>query len=192
MMRNLFFNEKVDYVSWDFLIPLVDYILTEVQGCIVEIGTGYTSEILWKLALKHNRQIFHCDINPLESRDNINKEFLDEKNLTVCSSNDFFEKISLPKIAIGFIDGDHQYEQVRKDFNNLYPEMSDFGCIFIHDTFPKNESSLLKWRCGDSYRFRQEIEKEFLGYCFTFTHSMMSAGLTMVKKKPLNLPFYRG
>lgn len=35
-----------------------------------------------------------------------------------------------------FIDGDHDYEQVKKDLQNAVNILSDFGCIVLHDTNP--------------------------------------------------------
>tara|TARA_R100001594_G_scaffold13996_4_gene29844 strand:+ start:1671 stop:2489 length:819 start_codon:yes stop_codon:yes gene_type:complete len=58
------------------------------------------------------------------------------------SQSEFFPKILEEEllnytggdIDFAFIDGDHSYEGVKKDFFNIYPFLSPYGSIAFHDT----------------------------------------------------------
>ena len=53
------------------------------------------------------------------------------------TSDDFFKKNNI-KFDIIFIDGLHEYDQVKKDINNSLFFLNDLGVIFLHDCMPKN------------------------------------------------------
>ena len=55
---------------------------------------------------------------------------------------DFFVRQDI-KIDVLFIDGDHSYEGVKKDFDLYSNILSDNGLIIIHDTDGKYEESLI-------------------------------------------------
>ncbi len=203
------FSKKDGWGRFGILAVLGDLVLYSVQGDIFEIGVGESSIYLTKLSQKHNRCIIHCDIaaskivNPMtvpgyltdgltyvtpQSSDTSFKHCLAYAG----SSDEFFKQIKLTPIALGFIDGDHLYEQVKKDFWNLIPYIVDDGVIFLHDTYPANENDLSENRCGTVYKLRQEIEKCNEFDCFTFTKIVaMGVGITMVRKKKSNRPWFQ-
>ena len=51
------------------------------------------------------------------------------------TSDNFFKKNNI-KFDIIFIDGLHEYEQVKKDINNSLIFLNDNGVIFLHDCMP--------------------------------------------------------
>jgi hypothetical protein len=53
-------------------------------------------------------------------------------------SEDFFKK-NFYKFDIIFIDGDHNYEQVRDDFIECLKILNPRGIIFLHDVLPRSE-----------------------------------------------------
>jgi hypothetical protein len=57
------------------------------------------------------------------------------------TSDNFFKKNNI-KFDIIFIDGLHEYEQVKKDINNSLLFLNDYGVIFLHDCMPMNFISL--------------------------------------------------
>lgn len=186
----------VDYSwkKWRFFAVLSDFVLFYTKGDIVEIGIGITSSTFTTLSKKYNRKVFHCDIDELKLGQYLKtgKHLDEDKNLIFLgSSDDFFKKVELPLIALAFIDGDHMYEQAKKDFENLFPYIVDDGFIFIHDTYPPQEDQTEKQACGTSYILRQELEKDLRVNCFTFVKSAYDVGLTIVRKKSNNLPFYK-
>jgi hypothetical protein len=53
------------------------------------------------------------------------------------TSDNFFKKNNI-KFDIIFIDGLHEYDQVKKDINNSLLFLNDHGVIFLHDCMPMN------------------------------------------------------
>jgi len=54
------------------------------------------------------------------------------------TSDQFFSECGNRKFDIIFIDGDHTYEQVRRDVINSLSHISVGGWIVLHDMFPRN------------------------------------------------------
>jgi predicted O-methyltransferase YrrM len=55
---------------------------------------------------------------------------------TVRDTSDNFFKKNNTKFDIIFIDGLHEYDQVKKDINNSLIFLNDNGIIFLHDCMP--------------------------------------------------------
>ena len=103
------------------------------------------------------------------------------------SSNDLFANHLVDQpLAFTFIDGDHCYDQAKRDFENAVALTVDNGYILLHDTYPPSEKYLSPdSACGDVYRLRQEIEKDNRYDSLTLVHGVaMDVGLTIVRKKP--------
>ncbi len=179
--------------KWRFFSVLSDFVLFYVDGDVVEIGMGTTSSFFTTLSRKYDRKVYHCDIDEKKVRESlIEGKHFDKKNLVFFgSSDDFFEKVKFSPIALGFIDGNHMYEYAKRDFENLFPLVVDNGFIFIHDTYPPQEDHIEIQACGTSYLLRQDLEKDKRVDCFTFPMSAHRNGLTMVRKKPDDLPYYQ-
>ena len=185
-----------------------DYVLSSVQGAVLEIGTGESSIYLGTVAKKYNRKIYHCDISPSKILNPLSvpgyfaedNEYLEENFETMQNkrcvlyagpSDKMFEKINIEPLALSFIDGDHIYEQVKKDFYNILPLTVDNGYIILHDTYPPTEEYIDENRCGTVYKFRQEIEKHREIDCITLTRGCaIGVGLTICRKKPKERPYY--
>ena len=146
--------KKWGWERWGLLGILADYVLNYTNGGIVEIGVGESSVFLTKLAEKYDREIFYCDISgtAINTLKSMNGFFKSDGQVFLGSSDDFFQTVELPSIALGFIDGDHHYEFVKRDFDNLFSYLVDNGYIFIHDTYPKTEEFLDSNKCGTGYR----------------------------------------
>ncbi|KKM83580.1 hypothetical protein LCGC14_1307990 [marine sediment metagenome] len=188
----LTFSRAFGWERWGLLGILSDFILHYTQGDIVEIGVCESSIFFTKLAKKHGRKVYHCDLQQSIITNCLTVDgYFDESNVIVCADSDtFFKETILPPIALGFIDGDHTYEQVKKDFDNLFPFIVDDGYIFLHDTYPKDEEWLGPSACGTVFMLRKELEQWDNVDVFTFTRSAWDVGLTMVRKHPKNLkPF---
>ena len=191
---------------------LGDMILQSLPSThILEIGTGESSIYLTQLARLHNRRIFYCDealakiTNPLTIKGYLHEdtvvmsgkpelyEYINRQGVAYHGiSDDFFKNIKLPSIGLAFIDGEHHYEFVKRDFDNIFNLLVDDGYVFIHDTYPYEESLVLGDYCADSYKMRQELEKDPRVDCFTFSKLVaVNVGLTMVRKKPTRLPYFK-
>ena len=204
------FSKQLRWDRMGLLAILADYFLNYSKGHILEIGAGESSVYLNFLAKKYNRKAYFCDIqrsiyeNALtvpgyfDEDVAVIKEDKETKKITfsrvtifIGSSDAFFEEVDLPQIATAFIDGGHTYEQVKKDFWNVFPLIEETGAIFLHDCYPPNEDYLDPNACGTGYKLRQELEIDSRLDIFTFIRSAMDVGLTMVRKKPENLPYYK-
>jgi len=180
------FSKRFGWERWGLLGVLADYVLCYTPGCIVEIGCCETSLYLTALAEKYNRKAFHCDIqrSVIENCLTVPGYFHPTLSKTfIMSSDEFFKTAELPEpVALAFIDGDHVYEQVRKDFVNALSVLSPKGYIFLHDTAPPNEEWVGETRCGTVYKLRRELEKDKDFQIFTFLDSAWSVGLSMIQR----------
>lgn len=206
-----FFFSKTD--SWGrmgVLGPLVDLLLTCLPvGEVVDIGVGESSIYLSKLARKFKRKIYHCDVedgkirNPLTVPGYLYPEALDitehgqmytfgRSNFFMGRSDDLFNLIAGEALAFTLIDGDHTYEQAKRDFNNAVNLTVDNGYIAMHDTYPPSEGYLHESRCGGVYKLRQEIELDRRFDSLTLVHgTAMDVGLTLVRKKPAKVAYFQ-
>jgi len=191
------FSANMRWDRFGILGVLGDYVLTYTPGNIVEIGIGESSVYLTKLAQKYNRKVYHCD---LQQSHTVNMSTVPgilhtEGIVYTGRSDDFFSEVKLESIALGFIDGDHTYEQVKRDFENIFNILVEDGYIFLHDTYPPTEEYLPPTSCGDVYRFRQELEDRAFHTqdidVFTFPRSAMDVGFTMVRKLSKDRPHFR-
>lgn len=202
---DFFFSQKDKWARMGALGTLGDLILTCLPvGEIVEIGCGESSIYLSNVARKFNRRIFHCDIapdkiiNPLTVPGYMYPEELNisERNrlytyknssFFMGSSNELFDvHLSGVSLALTFIDGDHLYEQAKKDFDNAMALTVDNGYAILHDVNPPSDQYLSPdSACGDVYRLRQDIEKDERYDSLTLVHgTAMDVGLLLVRKKP--------
>ena len=187
-LKNLY-NEviegKYSWDRWGLLGILSDYFLNYTQGHILEIGCGESSIYLSKLAEKYDRTCYHCEYSRsgVENMKNTKGYFGYKSIVFTGKSDDFFKDLGsqLPKIALAFIDGDHEYEQVKKDFWNTWKSIVKGGVVFLHDTSPPNDSWKVPEKCGTVYRLREDLELSDFNI-FTFTKSSFGVGLTMVQK----------
>lgn len=207
-----FFYSKNDvWHRFGMLGVFGDYVLSSTQGDVLEIGCGESSIYLTAIAQKYSRRIYHCDaapskiLNPLSipgcfGADHVYFEEKDPTpdNLARCvlfagPSDELFKRgIVWTQLALAFIDGDHIYEQARKDFDHIVPLVVDNGFIILHDTYPPDEEHLSEHRCGGVYRLRQEIEASGKFDVMTLTRgAAMGVGLTICRKKPAQVPYYQ-
>jgi len=188
------FSPERKWERWGLFGILADFVLTYIKGDIIEVGVCETSIYLSFLAKKYNRKVYHCDIqrSVIENCKTVEGYFNDNAIIVCDSSDNFFKDTQFTPIALTFIDGEHDFLQVRRDFENAFDLTVPGGYLFIHDTMPLNEEYLGPSRCGDVYRLRKFLEgRRDLWDIFTFPHSAWNVGLTMVRKKILDQPSYR-
>jgi hypothetical protein len=185
---DFFFSKNDFWHRMGFLGVFGDFVLACTPGDVLEIGTGESSIYLSHVAKKYNRHIYHCDASPskIDNPLTIPGYFACENATFVRDSSDNLFKLPLTPLALGFIDGDHNYEQVQKDFYNLLPHIVDDGYILLHDTYPPSAEYVDENRCGTVYKLRQEIEQQTkqLDVLTLPRGTAMGVGLTIVRKKP--------
>ena len=118
------------------------------------------------------------------------------KNTSENAFHDFFIRQDI-KIDLLFIDGNHSYEGVKKDFELYSKILNDNGIIIIHDTDLNYENSLIvsedakkeHHRFNGPSKFVKELEKnnEFnlinLFNFSIFSTKPTSSGITLINKK---------
>jgi len=193
-LRNLYeqvVSGSFKWQRWGLLSVLCDYVLYYNQGDILEIGCGESSIHLSKLAEKYHRNCYHVEYSKsgVENMKNTKGYFGDNSQVFNMKSSDFFSSlvnadIGYPRLALAFIDGDHEYEQVRKDYWNTEKYIVKGGYIFLHDTMPPDDSWKVPEKCGTVYKLREELESDYR--CdfeiFTFDKSAFDVGLTIIRK----------
>ena len=119
----------------------------------LEIGIA-RGECFNRIAPRVNGKAVAVDINPKCANyisKNHNSTFIN------MNSDDFFASkyVQGLKFNLIFIDGEHDFKQVIKDYGNAMLHLADNGIICIHDTYPPNKEYLQ--HCKDSYRIVDEI-----------------------------------
>lgn len=96
------------------------------------------------------------------------------------TTDEFFQKEidKLLPIELAFIDADHSFDSVRKDFIGVYSYMAKGGIILLHDTFPENESYYKPTLCGDCYKMRDWLKDN----CYRSITLPCPPGLTLIEK----------
>jgi len=188
-LRNLYeqvVNGSFKWQRWGLLSALCDYVLYYNQGDILEIGCGESSIHLSKLAEKYHRNCYHVEYSKsgVENMKNTKGYFGSNSKVFNMKSSDFFKECKLrPVFALSFIDGDHEYEQVKEDFFNTCYCTATGGYIFLHDTLPPDDSWKVSEKCGTVYKLREELESNYRHEfeIFTFDKSAFDVGLTMLR-----------
>jgi len=115
-----------------------------VLGCIVEIGS-YHGRSAIALALGSNRDVYCVDLfapfkNPQGhefSGEYVEIFFKNIKDYNIHAVKGRAEDVAKwwdKPIALLFIDGDHIYQEVKKDFEMWIPLVVEGGFVMLHDT----------------------------------------------------------
>lgn len=136
----------------------------------LELGV-YDGHTLSKVS-KYVNRVISVDIN------DIRIEKLGEFYLK--NTDDFFS-IFNEMVDVIFIDADHNFESVKKDFINSLKILNEFGMIILHDTDPMEERLLESRYCSDSYKMDEWIRKNYANLD-VITLPISEAGLTLVKR----------
>jgi hypothetical protein len=104
-----------------------------------------------------------------------------EKVFTFQMSSDRFSEIWVSPIDLLFIDADHRYSQVKKDFDNLSPFVRNEGLILLHDTHPIKRELTSNQYCSNSWEFARDIHRFYEAYEIV-TLPGPWAGLSIIRK----------
>ena len=97
------------------------------------------------------------------------------------STDDFFKNFK-DMVDIVFIDADHNYKSVVKDFENSLKILNKLGIIFLHDTDPITKKYTDPGYCGDSYKIIEYILNKH-SELNIITLPVTEAGLSIVMRK---------
>lgn len=102
---------------------------------------------------------------------------LNGRALFTGTTDDYFSSISLDKkFDIIFIDANHDYDYVLRDFNNAIDHCNEW--ILIHDMIPPNLEQTRSDRCSDSYKLLYYFLKETNFKVYPMNENF---GLTLIK-----------
>jgi hypothetical protein len=128
------------------------------------------------------------DTNPLKFNKNIYTDTTDhfsEFHLPQIIKNTFTSNLQDPnrlKFNYAFIDADHSFVSVFKDFENLFKYLECGGFIILHDVYPYEQSFLKKNACHDCYLVPIAIKAKYLKYINILTLPLCP-GMSIIQKK---------
>jgi glycosyltransferase involved in cell wall biosynthesis len=97
------------------------------------------------------------------------------------TTTDNFFKLNDKKYDIIFIDADHSFEQLKKDFDNSLKILNEYGIIILHDTDPIITELTKSNYCNDSYKIVDHITKNY--FVDIITLPIQETGLSLVMRK---------
>jgi predicted O-methyltransferase YrrM len=104
----------------------------------------------------------------------------------------FFAEIAptLPyQFDLVFIDADHRYAQLCRDFEHALGVTRDHGLVCLHDTYPSDVRFTTDGYCADSYRLAAELSLPGSGWASRVEAVTLPfhPGLTIVRKRAQHL-----
>lgn len=171
------YSEKGDMGAHEFMIYCI------VRGIkprvILEIGirSGVSTLAMCKALEDGNlHSEYHCcDINPSAKKVQGKTEV--PLIFEIMSSNDLALKWN-KVIDILFIDGCHEYSQVKRDYANFGKFVKLNGFVFFHDTYPPIDKRTPNY-CWDAYKILTDLRGDSSIEFVTFPYSY---GLTVCRK----------
>lgn len=164
---------------WILLDRLVDIILQNVEGCVVEIGLGKSTDVILKHSMAAGVRYLGCDNSRRRGR------WASKLPIELYRMNSEKFRAQFPDIPVALVnmDGSHDYEVVKLDMAFFLARLSPGGVIFLHDTYPPAHliSSSAEF-CGDVYRIRDELEQDSSVQIFTWPYTALGCGLSMISK----------
>ncbi len=152
----------------EWLIPKI----LELTGCESYLELGIATGRTINDAARTCKRCIGVDINDMVPR----KSFEFHKTTT----DNFFKGFN-EKVDAIFIDADHHFDQVKKDFASSLRCLNSPGIIFMHDTDPSEAKYLDQGYCGDSYKMHDWIKSTYPGLNI-ITLPIGIAGITIVMR----------
>lgn len=97
------------------------------------------------------------------------------------TTDEFFKQFN-DNVDIVFIDADHCFDSVVKDFENSLKILNKYGIIFLHDTDPMEKKYLEPGYCNDCYKIVDYINEKHPELNI-ITLPLTQAGLSIVMRK---------
>jgi predicted O-methyltransferase YrrM len=149
--------------------------LVKLTGCetYLELGT-YFGNTIQKIAPLVKRCV--C-VDVVDMR--MDKTIGEFYNTT---TDKFFEYFH-DRVDVIFIDADHHYESVKRDFDHSVQLLNKNGIVILHDTDPIDQATTAFNLCGDVYKVVDYIQETYPDVFNMITLPINDMGLTIVNRK---------
>jgi predicted O-methyltransferase YrrM len=169
-MNNFAHIYASENISHEYLIEM----LVKMTACGKYLELGVYHGITLSRITKHCNYCVGVDIKD-------DRKCFSNYKFILSTTDDFF-KSNNESFDIIFIDADHNFESVKKDFVNSLNILNKFGIILIHDTDPVEEVLTRPEMCGDSYKLVKWIVENYKGLNI-ITLPITEAGLTIINRE---------
>lgn len=150
----------------EFLLNITQII--PERGVILEIGSyrGGSAFLLAKGSVNHNKGKVYTidpDIDNFESlEENIKKTRMKDRIIPITKTSEHAAKGWKKPISLLFIDGNHDYRYVKKDFILWERHLINGGIVMLHDATDSKHSILFKKTRHVFYEGPRKVAKECL------------------------------
>jgi hypothetical protein len=184
--------------TWSVIKALAPIVLEHVNGCIAEVGMGWSTLVFAQIAIELGVKQYSCDrsrrvrkkMNMLLDNYDLNHE-----NLIIDPRSSWvFAEEFKDTIAVLLLDGKHTLEVVQRELELFMPNIAPSGVVFIHDTCPWRKTYNRKTKLGRELTLpliKKELKADETIEVFTWPYTAAGCGLTMVMKKDMTQPWYR-
>lgn len=93
-----------------------------------------------------------------------------------------YDELVGENMDIIFIDADHNFRSVKKDFDNSVKKLNKYGIIILDDTDPVNINFTGSDRCGDAYKIVDYIRNNYDSFDIV-TLPILCKGMSIVTRK---------
>jgi len=151
----------------------VIYAIVNSTKCKLYLELGCQHGIVTRKMIAQNRKVIGVDIKQQFDAGEFFFFYLE-------TTDKFFEHFN-EKPDVIFVDANHNFESVKKDFINSIKVLNEDGTIFIHDTDPNSPHLLTKDYCEDSYKIIDWIKENYKDLD-VMTLPVDEPGLTLIRR----------
>jgi len=170
MNKTVLAHKNSGSVMRSHTLLLYEIALESKPDNILELGVGTkgqsTQIFLSALEENENGRLFSIDINVRRSiYERIEDRFGKYWTMIIGDSHSqiVYNQVKDIKFDLIFIDGDHSYEGVKKDFEMYVPLLKDGGLLLMHDTINAHEGVKDFWKEIKYPKVNLEFGKSYKG-----------------------------